>query len=312
MTRITRIIFLGLAFWICLVAPSAGDSVALAAGTCTPAGQCCKICDKGQACGNSCISRAFTCHKGPGCSCNASEVCAAIRPTSPVSSAAAAGAGNVQTCSALKCNGAATSDLESALAFRAKQTHRCFDSALALDRTLNGRVSIIVRVSSEGQVCFANVATNEMPGSSVALCVASMFRQSGHFPSPVGGCTEATVPISFVPGERAAARTTTPPDGGADGGGRSTLTSDQVEITVRNNALSVKRMCWEKIGDGKAGTVNVNVAANVAGNRRVSSATATGDDPVVAKCIEEAVRSWQFPLTEGASPVNIPFKFTRQ
>jgi hypothetical protein len=44
---------------------------------CIPAAQCCMICDEGKSCGNSCISRAKTCHKGRGCSCNASEVCPA-------------------------------------------------------------------------------------------------------------------------------------------------------------------------------------------------------------------------------------------
>ncbi len=31
---------------------------------------CCKICRTGQACGDSCISRSYTCHKPPGCACN--------------------------------------------------------------------------------------------------------------------------------------------------------------------------------------------------------------------------------------------------
>ena len=31
---------------------------------------CCKICRTGKACGNSCISRSYTCHKGSGCACN--------------------------------------------------------------------------------------------------------------------------------------------------------------------------------------------------------------------------------------------------
>jgi len=31
---------------------------------------CCKVCSKGKACGNSCISRAKTCHKPPGCACD--------------------------------------------------------------------------------------------------------------------------------------------------------------------------------------------------------------------------------------------------
>ena len=32
--------------------------------------ECCKICRKGKACGNSCISRSYTCRQPPGCACN--------------------------------------------------------------------------------------------------------------------------------------------------------------------------------------------------------------------------------------------------
>ena len=32
---------------------------------------CCKICTIGKACGNTCISRDYTCHVGPGCACDA-------------------------------------------------------------------------------------------------------------------------------------------------------------------------------------------------------------------------------------------------
>ncbi len=106
----------------------------------------------------------------------------------------------VNACAAAKCSGASTSELETALAFRAKQAHRCYDAALANDSTLKGRVGISVRVASTGQVCSATVASNEMGSPSVAACVANMFRQSGHFPAPTGGCVDATVPISFVPG----------------------------------------------------------------------------------------------------------------
>ena len=31
---------------------------------------CCKVCRTGKACGNSCISRQYTCHKAPGCACD--------------------------------------------------------------------------------------------------------------------------------------------------------------------------------------------------------------------------------------------------
>lgn len=33
--------------------------------------QCCKVCKKGKACGDSCISKNKTCHKPPGCACDA-------------------------------------------------------------------------------------------------------------------------------------------------------------------------------------------------------------------------------------------------
>lgn len=31
---------------------------------------CCKHCSQGKACGNSCIARWKTCHKGRGCACD--------------------------------------------------------------------------------------------------------------------------------------------------------------------------------------------------------------------------------------------------
>ena len=31
---------------------------------------CCKVCTKGKACGNTCISQDENCHVGPGCACD--------------------------------------------------------------------------------------------------------------------------------------------------------------------------------------------------------------------------------------------------
>lgn len=50
-------------------------SMAMAKRSCIPIEKCCKICDEGKACGNSCIYRGFTCHKGRGCACDASALC---------------------------------------------------------------------------------------------------------------------------------------------------------------------------------------------------------------------------------------------
>jgi hypothetical protein len=43
--------------------------------SCIPAERCCALCDRGKACGNSCIASWKNCHKGRGCACNIAEVC---------------------------------------------------------------------------------------------------------------------------------------------------------------------------------------------------------------------------------------------
>jgi hypothetical protein len=102
-------------------------------------------------------------------------------------------------CEAKACTGASTSEVESALSFRAKQAHRCYDNALGQDPTLRGKVSIAVRIGSNGQACSAGVASNELTSApGVAACVAGYFRGQS-FPAPRGGCVDVNIPINFVP-----------------------------------------------------------------------------------------------------------------
>lgn len=102
-------------------------------------------------------------------------------------------------CDAKKCTGGSNSDIETALAFRAKQAHRCYDNALAQDATLRGKVSIAVRIGANGQACSAGVASNDMASApGVANCVVGYFRGQS-FPQPKGGCVDVNIPINFVP-----------------------------------------------------------------------------------------------------------------
>lgn len=60
----------------CFTGPAAAEEApAPTTASCIPADQCCKVCDAGQACGNTCISRAKVCHKGHGCACDAAALC---------------------------------------------------------------------------------------------------------------------------------------------------------------------------------------------------------------------------------------------
>ncbi len=98
-----------------------------------------------------------------------------------------------------KCRGTSPPELGQALQVRASQARRCYNQALAQDSQLKGHVSIAVRIGPGGNVCSANVASNDMGTPNVANCAANIFRSAATYPSPRGGCVDANIPISFVP-----------------------------------------------------------------------------------------------------------------
>ena len=49
--------------------PSMSDDVGIEWSV-DPSGECCKVCTKGKACGDSCIARDKDCHQPPGCACD--------------------------------------------------------------------------------------------------------------------------------------------------------------------------------------------------------------------------------------------------
>jgi hypothetical protein len=100
----------------------------------------------------------------------------------------------------------------------------------------------------------------------------------------------------------------TSPGAGSGGG----LDQAGVERVVAGHRAGVKRTCWERGGADQKSSVNVTITANVAPNGSVASTSSSGDDPVVAKCIENQVRTWTFPAPGSNTTINIPFKFVRQ
>jgi hypothetical protein len=97
-----------------------------------------------------------------------------------------------------KCTGSAPPELEQALQVRGAQARRCYNQALSQDSSLKGHVKIAVRIGPTGNLCSANVASNDMGSPNVANCAANIFR-SAQYPAPHGGCLDVTVPLSFVP-----------------------------------------------------------------------------------------------------------------
>ena len=99
------------------------------------------------------------------------------------------------------------------------------------------------------------------------------------------------------------------PSPGAGGGG---LDSSSVQRVVSSHQSGVKRTCWERGGGDSKSSVNVTVSAQVGPAGNVIGTSSSGDDPVVAKCIEGQVKTWMFSAPGSTTTVNIPFKFVRQ
>ncbi len=110
--------------------------------------------------------------------------------------------GGGDPCSYNVCNGnvATGSDTERGLQMLARQTRRkCYDPALGNDPTLKGHVKVHMKIASNGQICSAAVASNDMGNSSVGDCAARMLQASGHVPPPKGGCVNLDFPLNYVP-----------------------------------------------------------------------------------------------------------------
>jgi hypothetical protein len=102
-------------------------------------------------------------------------------------------------CNAASCSGRITTDLNSALSFRAKTAHKCYEEALGQDPSLKGQVVIGVRVAYDGNICSASVESNDLANAGVAACIAKKFRQGARLPSPTGGCLDVNIPMKLLP-----------------------------------------------------------------------------------------------------------------
>lgn len=96
------------------------------------------------------------------------------------------------------CAGEATSALKSQLSGKAAQARHCYERALRQNAHLQGRMRVAVRIGANGNVCSANVTSNELGDIGIGTCVMQMFRSST-FAAPKGGCVDVEVPLRFEP-----------------------------------------------------------------------------------------------------------------
>jgi hypothetical protein len=95
------------------------------------------------------------------------------------------------------CEGTASAALQSALAGRGAQARGCYNKALSNNATLQGTMTVSVKVGPGGQVCSASVTNDTLQDPMVKSCVTTHFRAS-QLPAPEGGCVDVNVPLRFT------------------------------------------------------------------------------------------------------------------
>lgn len=93
--------------------------------------------------------------------------------------------------------------------------------------------------------------------------------------------------------------------------GGGTFDQGSIERVVNTRKAGVKRTCLDR-SSSTASSTKITASLTIAPNGTVQTVTTTGDEPVVAKCIEQQLRSWSFPAPGETKQVQIPFVFVRQ
>jgi hypothetical protein len=105
----------------------------------------------------------------------------------------------------------------------------------------------------------------------------------------------------------------TPDMGGNDGpkAPGQCLSEGQVSSVISAHRVAVNRSCWERNPSQKP-AVNVGVSLTIGPDGSAQGVSASGDEPSVAKCIENDVRSWRFPAMGCSQKTSFSFKLVRQ
>ena len=93
--------------------------------------------------------------------------------------------------------------------------------------------------------------------------------------------------------------------------GGSGITQGQVQMVISQHQAGIKRSCWERSPSTKP-AVNVSISLTVGGDGSAQAVSASGDDPSIAMCVQNDVKSWRFPAMGNPQPTAFSLHFVRQ
>ena len=133
---------------------------------------------------------------------------------------------------------------------------------------------------------------------------------TGTAPTPSGSATVSKIGIDLG-GLAGGTGPTVGPNTTSGGNAGGQIDQNALEGVVRTHQVGVRRACWERgPGEGKP-SAKVTVTISLSGGT-LSSASSSGTDASIGKCIENNVRQWSFSSVSGSGSVAIPFSFVRQ
>ena len=93
----------------------------------------------------------------------------------------------------------------------------------------------------------------------------------------------------------------------------TSLTSDEVQAVVAAHRSRLKARCWDGAnGAASGGSSKITLSLVVGAGGNVVAASATGNDVLLASCVEDQARGWVFPAhAERSGAIEIPFVFKR-
>jgi hypothetical protein len=150
------------------------------------------------------------------------------------------------------------------------------------------------------------------PGAKSPVAVAGVPK--GTSAAPTAAAAHGPLDLQGIAGSSNVAPTEDPGGGGGDTAPRAPgqcISGGQVQTVIGLHRVALQRACWERSSSQKP-SANVTVSLTIGADGSAQGVNASGDDPAVARCIENDVRGWKFPAMGCSQPTSIPFHFVRQ
>jgi TonB family protein len=109
-----------------------------------------------------------------------------------------------------------------------------------------------------------------------------------------------------------------PSGGSSSGSSAGQLQTVDVERAVQSHRAFIKRQCWDPALSARApnapSSARVVVAISVGRDGSVQNASAVGGDgyPGLSSCVQNNVKNWKFPQSDGTTQLSVPFVFAAQ